>query len=105
MISYNNFVDFVCFVQVINLGLFWITQGCGSFIHILVFCNALLMQDSYCVPRVTTLRLKKTSLGSVDSNILDYRGFYVFRKTGTLQICVHALVVLALSHGGGVLLF
>ena len=32
--------------------------------------------------RVTTLRLKKSSLWSVDSDILDYRGFYVFRKTG-----------------------
>jgi len=43
------------------------------------------IRDSYCVPRVTTLRLKKSSLWSVDSNILDYRGFYVFRKTGSVM--------------------
>jgi len=43
------------------------------------------IRDSYCISRVTTLRLKKTSLWSVDSNILDYRGFYVFRKTGSVM--------------------
>ena len=45
-------------------------------------CLHLHLQDSYIVPRLTTLRLRKSSLWSVDSNILDYRGFYVFRKTG-----------------------
>ena len=33
-----------------------------------------------------SFRLKKSSLWSVDSNILDYRGFYVFRKTGAYDV-------------------
>jgi len=41
------------------------------------------IRDSYTVPRITTLKLKKSHVWSVDSNILDYRGFYVFRKTGS----------------------
>ena len=34
---------------------------------------------------VCGFRLRKSRLWSVDSNILDYRGFYVFRKTGKLD--------------------
>ena len=40
------------------------------------------LQGSYTVPRITTLKLQKSHIWSVDSNILDYRGFYVFRKSG-----------------------
>jgi len=42
------------------------------------------IRDSYTVPRVTTLKLTKSHLWSVDSNIVDYRGFYVFRKAGSV---------------------
>ena len=42
----------------------------------------LHLQGSYTVPRITTLKLQKSHIWSVDSNILDYRGFYVFRKSG-----------------------
>ena len=45
-----------------------------------------ILQDSYTVPRITTLKLKKSHVWSVDSNILDYRGFYVFRKAGSNNI-------------------
>ena len=45
--------------------------------------TSILFQDSYTVPRITTLKLKKSHVWSVDSNILDYRGFYVFRKAGS----------------------
>jgi len=41
------------------------------------------IRDSYTVPRITTLKLHKSHIWSVDSNILDYRGFYVFRKSGS----------------------
>ena len=42
-----------------------------------------MLQESYTVPRITTLKLQKSHVWSVDSNILDYRGFYVFRKAGS----------------------
>lgn len=48
--------------------------------------TSILFQDSYTVPRITTLKLKKSHVWSVDSNILDYRGFYVFRKAGSCNI-------------------
>ena len=48
--------------------------------------TSILFQDSYTVPRITTLKLKKSHFWSVDSNILDYRGFYVFRKAGSSNI-------------------
>lgn len=41
------------------------------------------IRGSYTVPRITTLKLQKSHIWSVDSNILDYRGFYVFRKSGS----------------------
>jgi len=58
------------------------------------------LRESYTLPRATTLRLNKSRLWSVDSNVLDYRGFYVFRKTGSvlsnlLEFCDDAGNVLA----------
>jgi hypothetical protein len=43
---------------------------------------SLLLQESYTLNKSITLKLKKNSLWSVESNILDSRGFYVFRKSG-----------------------
>ena len=45
-----------------------------------VYRTSLL--PTYTVNRHTLLKLKTTSIWSVDSNILDARGFFVFRKTG-----------------------
>ena len=43
------------------------------------------------MPRITTLKLHKSHIWSVDSNILDYRGFYVFRKSGKLLLIRNVL--------------
>jgi hypothetical protein len=40
------------------------------------------LQGSYTVNRYTIMKLKRSSMYSVESNILDSRGFYVFRKSG-----------------------
>ena len=49
-----------------------------------MFCNFFLSLKATTL--LFSFRLKKSSLWSVDSNILDYRGFYVFRKTGAYDV-------------------
>ncbi|XP_023323452.1 uncharacterized protein LOC111697614 isoform X2 [Eurytemora carolleeae] len=41
------------------------------------------LRDSYTLNRFTTLKLKKSRMYSVESNILDSRGFYFLRKSGS----------------------
>ena len=52
----------------------------------------MMMQESYTVNKTTILKLKKNSiLSGVESDVLDTRGFYVFRKSGTNKGCFHIL--------------
>ena len=43
----------------------------------------MFIKGSYTRNRYTALKLKKTATYSVTSNILDSRGFYFLRKSGT----------------------
>jgi len=45
------------------------------------------LRESYTVNKKTVLKLKKNSILTVESNILDTRGFYVFRKSGGFVSC------------------
>ncbi|XP_023340394.1 uncharacterized protein LOC111710525 [Eurytemora carolleeae] len=45
------------------------------------------LRESYTVSKKTVLKLKPNSILSVESNIVDTRGFYVFRKTGSFLSC------------------
>ena len=48
----------------------------------LLHYDAIYTKESYVVNKKTTLKLKKNSILSVESDVLDSRGFYVFRKSG-----------------------
>ena len=61
-----------------------------------MFCNFFLSLKATTF--LFSFRLKKSSLWSVDSNILDYRGFYVFRKTGAYDLAPAELNSSPLSH-------
>lgn len=45
------------------------------------------LRERYTLNKKTTLKLKKNSLLSAESDVLDSRGFYVFRKSGSLLTC------------------
>ena len=60
--------------------------------HIFDMMMMMMMQESYTVNKTTILKLKKNSiLSGVESDVLDTRGFYVFRKSGTNKEYFHIL--------------